>query len=489
MVSKAGGEGGGRRGVLATSPLSLLARLACVVCLCAALGLWLPTAARADAASPAAAAPGADIAPVATVAPGDVASPAADTTPPTTLVLGDDDLWHDAPVELTFSASDDPGGSGVAATYVKIDAGPYEPAATVTIAAPADHSNDGPHTVSYYSLDNAGNAESPQSCTVLIDTSGPTIVLTASRPIGDRNVVFSFRVDDDLAATAGQIVLVVTDSHQRVVRQAAWAQRAVGTTYTVRWRPPAQDTYTCRVTAADSAGNAARQPGVAKLLARGPWWRTIGRSVRGRSIVEARFGSGARRVLFVGGVHGNECGTAVATRLVTYLCAHPRAVPAAASITVIRCLNPDGLALGTRGNARRVDLNRNLPSRNWRSELDPASEPRGLGLTGGRSPGSEPETKALLACLRSCAFRAVVSLHSRGGLLDCSGPGAAALGRLMAAHCGFALGGVGYDAAITGSLGDFVPERYRVPVVTVELRRGALTAGLRAALLAAARGR
>ena len=197
------------------------------------------------------------------------------------------------------------------------------------------------------------------------------------------------------------------------------------------------------------------------------------------------FGSGSRRLLVIGGVHGNEYGTSVATQFADYLAAHPKAVPAGARIDVIRCLNPDGYAHDTRGNAHHVDLNRNLPTSNWRRILGPLDDPGAPGLTGGSSPGSEPETKALLAYLRM-GFHAVISLHSRAGILDCNGPGSVTLGRRMSALCGLPVGQLSYDPYITGSLGGYVPERYHKPVVTVELRSTRLTAGLRAALLAAA---
>ena len=49
----------------------------------------------------------------------------------------------------------------------------------VTIAAPADHSNDGVHSIEYWATDNAGNAESPHnSTTVKIDTSKPNSQIT-----------------------------------------------------------------------------------------------------------------------------------------------------------------------------------------------------------------------------------------------------------------------------------------------------------------------
>src|SRR5665647_3338198 len=82
-------------------------------------------------------------------------------------------------------------------------------------------------------------------------------------------------------------------------------------------------------------------------------------------------------------------------------------------------------------------------------------------------PGSEPETKALLAYLKQ-GFAAVLSLHSRAGILDCNGPGGAALAKRMAALCRLPVGHLGYQPYITGSLGDYVPAKYGIPIITVE---------------------
>ena len=84
-------------------------------------------------------------------------------------------------------------------------------------------------------------------------------------------------------------------------------------------------------------------------------------------------------------------------------------------------------------------------------------------------------------------YDVVVSLHSHAGVLDCSGPGAKALGRRMSALCGLPLGTVWYDPYITGSLGRYVPEKYGIPIVTVELRSPKMSSGMCAALLEAAR--
>jgi murein peptide amidase A len=217
-----------------------------------------------------------------------------------------------------------------------------------------------------------------------------------------------------------------------------------------------------------------------------PQWKIIGWSVRGRPIKAIVFGDGERMVVVVAGVHGNESGTPVAKAFVRWLFAHPGAVPDDAQIHVVRCLNPDGAWAGTRGNARNVDLNRNFPAASWSRHLDPADPSAMMGLTGGTRPASEPETRALVRYLKQ-GFDVVVGLHSRAGLVDWDGPGGRRLARRMSRLCGLPLGHVGYQSHIHGSLGQYFPERYGKPTVTIELLSSTLTRGLRLALLSAAR--
>ena len=214
--------------------------------------------------------------------------------------------------------------------------------------------------------------------------------------------------------------------------------------------------------------------------------RVIGRSVEGRPIEQFSLGSGARRVVLIGGIHGDEAGGEVARGFLEYLRRHPKALPADVELTIIPTANPDGEVAGTRGNANGVDINRNFPSRNWSSALQTGDTPA-LGLTGGEAAGSEPETKALLACLAEGCDLAI-TLHSFGGLIDFDGPGASDLAKRMSEVSGLPISHMAHQAYVTGSLGTYVPERYDAPVITVELEGPDLSPGLRAALLSAASG-
>ena len=80
--------------------------------------------------------------------------------------------WQNADTTVTLVPVD-VGGAGVASTSYKVDSGSYTTGTSVLIAAPANHSNDGSHTITYYSTDTAGNAETPHTATVRIDTRNP----------------------------------------------------------------------------------------------------------------------------------------------------------------------------------------------------------------------------------------------------------------------------------------------------------------------------
>ena len=169
-------------------------------------------------------------------------------------------------------------------------------------------------------------------------------------------------------------------------------------------------------------------------------------------------------LLVLAGTHGEE-GEAV-----TVLSAALRCLPdGALSCPVVLALNPDGLARGTRGNARGVDLNRNLPTATWRPDATcyrwTLADERDVELSPGSAPGSEPETAALLALLERLRPSVVLSLHAPLACVD--DPAGTALGAWLAEHSGLPhVAGVGYPTP--GSLGTWGAE-HGIPVVTYEL--------------------
>lgn len=127
----------------------------------------------------------------------------------------------------------------------------------------------------------------------------------------------------------------------------------------------------------------------------------IGTSVQGRALVAIhRWAPGAtKKVLVIGNMHGDEkAGLKVIERLKT------RAVPANVDLWLIPSINPDGTRVGTRTNARRVDLNRNFPH-NWRYAN------RGTSKYSGPRAASEPETRALMAFVTRHKPRTTIVLH------------------------------------------------------------------------------
>jgi len=144
----------------------------------------------------------------------------------------------------------------------------------------------------------------------------------------------------------------------------------------------------------------------------------IGYSVQDRPLEVYRFGRGLTGRLIVAGMHGGgEYNTIqMADLLIVYLQeGHPEIVPADVTLYILRDLNPDGEArahsyLG-RANANRVDLNRNWDA-NWQKDWPRAGYWTRTYVTGGKSPGSEPETQALMAFIQNHHFDALINYHS-----------------------------------------------------------------------------
>ena len=118
--------------------------------------------------------------------------------------------------------------------------------------------------------------------------------------------------------------------------------------------------------------------------------RVIGTSIQGRPLEAIRMGDPKGvTVVVIGVIHGNEeAGLLITDELVNMQ------VPKGVNLWVIPSMNPDGTVLNRRGNANRVDLNRNFPY-GWARIGQP-----GYWQYSGPNRASEPETKAIVSFLR-----------------------------------------------------------------------------------------
>jgi hypothetical protein len=171
----------------------------------------------------------------------------------------------------------------------------------------------------------------------------------------------------------------------------------------------------------------------------------------------------SRRVLVVGGIHGDELSSAA---LVIHWIGHARRDGGDIQWRLVPLMNPDGAMARkpTRTNANGVDLNRNFPTPQWarlaplywkeRTRRDPRRYP-------GEKPLSEPETRWLHEEMERFRPNLIVSVHAPYGVLDFDGPSVPPqrLGRLYLDRVGI----------FPGSLGNYGGVHKNVPVVTIEL--------------------
>jgi hypothetical protein len=116
--------------------------------------------------------------PTPTITPTPTPAP-VDVMAPETAQSGADDAWHSSSVTVILTATDN--GSGVAYTEYQLDGGTWTRGTTVTVAAPRKTAAAVSHSLSYHSVDNAGNAETTKTCTVYIDTTKP-VTSSSSNP-------------------------------------------------------------------------------------------------------------------------------------------------------------------------------------------------------------------------------------------------------------------------------------------------------------------
>lgn len=189
----------------------------------------------------------------------------------------------------------------------------------------------------------------------------------------------------------------------------------------------------------------------------------IGHSVQGRPIEMHTFGNGPKPVLVMAAIHGDET---TSVNIARGLLDELRIKPTAAPVVIIPVANPDGLAAGTRTNVNKIDLNRNFPSKNFNQRAP------GRTFRGGATPGSEPETRALIAVIDRLKPRLIITVHSIGDGRQCNnydGP-AKHIADLMTRYNGYpSIPNIGYPTP--GSLGNWGGNDRQIPMITLELPR------------------
>ena len=188
-------------------------------------------------------------------------------------------------------------------------------------------------------------------------------------------------------------------------------------------------------------------------------WQDIGTSREGEAIRALLIGGAEApvRVVVLGLMHGDEpAGLRVVERL-----RHQEAPPGTA-IWLIPSMNPDGLARGTRTNARGVDLDRNFPAQ-WRAQGS------GTSQWSGPSASSEPETRAVMDFLTEVRPTAILSFHQPFDVVDITHPTARRAGRLLARWMGVPARPVGCTGPCRGTLTEWATDELGSIAITVEL--------------------
>jgi hypothetical protein len=185
-----------------------------------------------------------------------------DQVPPATTASGADDAWHSAPVTLTFSATDNAGGSGVARTEYSTNGG-----ASWAIGTSATISAQGATTLLYRSTDAAGNVEPAKSATVKIDSAKPTTKAFAATVRRGRTVKLGYQVSDALpgCGRAAVTLKIYRGTKVKTTIKIKTAS-ACNVKQLYKWRCTlAKGSYTLKVYATDLAGNAQSKVGGARL--------------------------------------------------------------------------------------------------------------------------------------------------------------------------------------------------------------------------------
>jgi protein MpaA len=190
--------------------------------------------------------------------------------------------------------------------------------------------------------------------------------------------------------------------------------------------------------------------------------KSIGKTVLGNDILCYKVSRGPRPFLLIGGVHGDE---PEGYFLVESFLAQKNLSKKFPGIDlwVIPRLNVDGCSQKNRTNASGVDLNRNMPTKDWTSE---ARAPRYFP---GQVANSEPETRALIEFIETVRPRAILSAHSWEPMINYNGPAQKWAEHMAQFNKYKTADDIGYPTP--GSLGTWAGWERGIPTITLEIER------------------
>lgn len=166
------------------------------------------------------------------------------------------------------------------------------------------------------------------------------------------------------------------------------------------------------------------------------------------------------KVLLLGGVHGDEPEGVVAAKGVLEKLRLNYDLNL--DLTIVPEFNPEGVLLKTRGNSNKVDLNRNLPTKDWTP----------VAATERYYPGpkalSEKENQHLVEWIDKEKPDVIFSLHSWKPMLNTNGDLPEAIE--IQKHTGYVIEpDIGYPTP--GSLGTYAGFEKHIPTLTYEIER------------------
>jgi hypothetical protein len=192
----------------------------------------------------------------------------------------------------------------------------------------------------------------------------------------------------------------------------------------------------------------------------------LGESWEGRPIVGHRFGTGPRKVVLVGNIHGGteENTHTLSLEMIAHFQEHIGEVPPEVTLWILPTVNPDGLANDTRRNAHMVDLNRNADTDHDSCAQNDWAEDTYVtdGIIeggGGPHPFSEVETQLLRDFLGDA--EAVIFYHSMAGKIfvtSCADhPASAELAVVLSGATGYPFAEDGWVSyPVTGAMVDYL---------------------------------